>query len=391
MNKVETTPAAADETVIFANARIVLADRVVEGHLTVVGGYIAAIQSGNAPAGSHDLGGDYLLPGLVDIHTDHFEKHVFPRAHVRWDVMRAALAHDAQIIGSGITTVFDSICVGATIKKPERLKLLTPMVDALEAARAANMLRSDHLVHLRCEITDEAALDLTRTNVGKDIVRMVSVMEHLPGRRQSRNVEAYIGRRMAETGHARALVEKETEDLLAQSDEISRRIRPEIVALAHAHALPLLSHDDTDIDHVDEAVAEGIKISEFPCTLEAAQRAREHNMTIVGGAPNVLRGGSQSGNVAVKDLLAENLVDILASDYVPRSMIDGIFMIAGHETFDQDLPEAVCMASKNPAAAAGLHDRGEIAVGKRADLLHVGLHQHHPFLKQVWREGRRVA
>lgn len=391
MNKVETTTAAAQETATFANARIVLADKVIEGHLTVADGFIVAIESGIAPVGSQDLGGDYMLPGLVDIHTDHFEKHVFPRAHVRWDVMRAALAHDAQIVGSGITTVFDSICVGATIKNPERLKLLTPMVDALEEARAADMLRSDHLVHLRCEITDEAALELTRTNIGKDIVRMVSVMEHLPGRRQSRDVEAYIGRRMAETGHTRALVEKETEKLLAQSDEISRRIRPQIVALAHEHALPVLSHDDTDVDHVEEAVAEGIQISEFPCTVEAARRARHHNMTIVGGAPNVLRGGSQSGNVSVKDLLAENLVDILASDYVPRSMLDAIFMIADDESFEQDLSDAARMVSKNPAEAAGLSDRGEIAVGKRADLLHVGLHDTRPFLKQVLREGKRVA
>ncbi|WP_428641095.1 alpha-D-ribose 1-methylphosphonate 5-triphosphate diphosphatase [Roseibium sp.] len=381
---------AGSEVMLLKNARIVLCDEVVSGHVAVAEGRIVSVDTGVAPQAGLDLEGDYLLPGLVDIHTDHFEKHVYPRAHVRWDPLRAAMAHDAQIIGSGVTTVFDSICVGSTIKNSVRREILAPMIDALETAQAAGMLRAEHLVHLRCEITDAETPQLTEDNIGKDIVRMVSVMEHLPGRRQSRDLEAYIERRIADSGLSRPIVERETEKLLNLSDEISLKVRPAVIALAHAHGLPLLSHDDTELHHVDEAFAEGIPVSEFPCTVEAARKAKAYGMHVVGGAPNVLRGGSQSGNVAVSELMAEDLVDILASDYVPRSLLDGAFAIAGNETLRGGLAEAVRMVSRTPAEVAGLADRGEIAEGKRADLLHVGLHNSHPFVKQAWRAGQRV-
>lgn len=385
----KTVPTGSELTVL-KNARIVLGDEVVTGHVAVADGGIVAVDTGLAPQAGLDLDGDYLLPGLVDIHTDHFEKHVFPRAHVRWDPFRAAMAHDAQIIGSGITTVFDSLCVGATIKNPERREILAPMIDALEQAQTGGMLRSEHLVHLRCEITDDETTRLTEENIARDIVRMVSVMEHLPGRRQSKNIEGYIARRMADTGEPRHEAERVTRELLNHSDEISARVRPAVVALAHRYKLPLLSHDDTELEHIDEALAEGISVSEFPCTVEAARKAREHRMHVVGGAPNVIRGGSQSGNVAVADLLAEDLVDILASDYVPRSLLDCAFLVAADEHLQADLPAAVRMVSKHPAEVAGLIDRGEIAEGKRADLLHVGIHNGHPFVKQAWRAGTRV-
>ncbi|WP_299481242.1 alpha-D-ribose 1-methylphosphonate 5-triphosphate diphosphatase [uncultured Roseibium sp.] len=378
------------EVTVLKNAKLVMANEVVLGHLAFSKGRIVSVDAGVAPHSGEDLEEDYLVPGLVDIHTDHFEKHVFPRAHVRWDPLRAALAHDAQIIGSGITTVFDSLCVGATIKNPERREILSPMVDALETAQSAGMLRAEHLVHLRCEITDAETARLTEENIGKEIVRMVSVMEHLPGRRQSKDIEGYIQRRMADSGETRAAVERDVQELLNHSDAISEEVRPAVVALAHTHALPLLSHDDTELHHIDEAVAENITISEFPCTLEAARKAKQHGMHVVGGAPNVLRGGSQSGNVAVSDLMLEQLVDILASDYVPRSMLDSAFMIASEGSFQEDLAAAIRLVTKTPAEVAGLSDRGEIATGRRADLLHVGMHGGHPFVKRAWVAGTRV-
>lgn len=390
MNIAQQPDLTGGTTAVLKNARLVLADEVVSGHVAVNGGQIVAIDTGVAPRGGIDLDGDFLLPGLVDIHTDHFEKHLYPRAHVRWDPVRAALAHDVQIIGGGITTVFDSLCVGATLKNPERREILAPMIEALETTQAAGMLRAEHLVHLRCEITDPEAARLVEENIGRDIVRVVSIMEHLPGRRQSKDVEGYMQRRMADTGLPRSVVERDTRELLNFSDEISAAVRPAVVRMAHDHGLPLLSHDDTDPEHIDLALSEGISVSEFPCSLEAARLARENGMITVGGAPNVLRGGSQSGNVAVADLMAEKLVDILASDYVPRSLLDAVFLIAGTDHFEEGLPAAVRMASKAPAEAANLDDRGEIAVGKRADLLRVGLHGGHPFLKTAWRHGERV-
>lgn len=392
MNSIDTALRLdSADSFVLANARLVLADKVVTGNLVVENGKIAEIFHGDAPAYAMDFGGDFLLPGLIDIHTDHFEKHVYPRPHVRWDYVRAALAHDAQVIGGGVTTVFDSLCVGATSDNPERGEILAPMIEAIEKTQAAGMLRSEHFIHLRCEITDAETPALMEANIARPIVKVISVMEHLPGIRQSRDLTEWVKRTQKRTGESEERILARIEASVPDQLETGRRTRPLVVGLAKAHGLPLLSHDDTDIAHVDEAADEGVAISEFPCTMEAASEARARGMQIVAGAPNVLRGGSQSGNIAVKDLLAAELVDILASDYVPRSLLDATFVIASEPSFSYDLPAAVRMVTAAPAKAAGLDDRGEIAIGKRADLLRVGVFEGHPHLKQVWRAGHRVS
>lgn len=377
---------------VLSNARIILADRIAEGTVVVRDGVITEIDERRSPRPDDiDCGGDYLLPGLVDVHTDHFEKHVYPRAHVRWDFLRAALAHDAQVIGGGVTTVLDSLCVGATTDNPERAQILKPMIEALEKARDGGMLKAEHFLHLRCEVTDPETPALTEAHIDRPIVRLVSVMEHLPGIRQSRDLDAYVFRAAKSTGESHDRVREKIDILLAEKSHIGATVRPKIVDLARRRGLTLLSHDDTDIEHIDLAADEGVAVSEFPCTIEAAREARSRAMQIVGGAPNIVRGGSQSGNIAVRQLLEEKLVDILASDYVPRSMLDAAFLIAADESLDYDLPAAVRMVTKAPAEAAGFTDRGEIAVGRRADLVRVGLHEGHPFPRQIWRAGIRVA
>ena len=253
------------------------------------------------------------------------------------------------------------------------------------------MLRAEHLVHLRCEVIDEKTPGLMREVMDHPLVRIASVMEHLPGIRQTRDLDGYIRRVSDIRRESPEITRERVMEMIAEKSEIGRKVRPEVVALAKARGLPLLSHDDTDIAHVDLAADEGVAISEFPCTLEAAREARIRGMATVGGAPNILRGQSQSGNVAMRDLMAENLLDILASDYVPRSMLDAAFLIADSGDFTEELPAAIRMVSKAPAEAAGLPDRGEITPGRRADLVWIGLFEGHPFPRMIWREGMRVA
>jgi alpha-D-ribose 1-methylphosphonate 5-triphosphate diphosphatase len=376
---------------VLTNCRIVLDDAVIAGTLHIRDGVIASIDWGStAVPDAIDLEGDFLLPGLVDVHTDHLEKHVFPRAHVRWDMMRAVMAHDAQIIGGGVTTVFDSLCVGATVKNPERREILGPMIDALEFASANGMLRAEHLVHLRCEITDEKTSELTETNIDRDIVRVVSIMEHVPGKRQSHDVSHYLERRMKETGLARTVVERETRELIESLEINSAAVRGRVIELAKSRGMPMFSHDDLTVEHVRMARDEGIRVAEFPVSMEAAREARAAGMLNVLGAPNMLRGGSQSGNIAVSDLIAAGLVDILASDYVPRSMLDCAFMLASEPELGVDLSAAVRMVASAPARACGLDDRGEILPGLRADLIRVRLADKFPVVRAAWRAGRLV-
>lgn len=388
----EAHEAARGKVLILSNARVATPSHVLHGSVVIENGLIVEIHEGPShDPQALDFSGDYLLPGLVDIHTDHFEKQLYPRAHVRWDFMRAALAHDAQIIGGGVTTVFDSLCVGATTDNPERAEILKPMIEALEQAQSAGMFRAEHLVHLRCELTDPVTPQLTAEHIDREIVRVISVMEHLPGIRQSRDIEAYVHRACKSTGESPELVREKIKVLVAEKSQFAASTRPEVVALARSRAMPLMSHDDTDVAHIEEGIAEGVSISEFPCSMEAAEAAREAGMQIVAGAPNLVRGGSQSGNIAVRDLLAARLVDILASDYVPRSMLDAAFMISADPGLDYDLPSAIAMVTRNPALAGNLADRGAIATGLKADLIRVDLQDGHPFVKSAWRSGNRIA
>jgi alpha-D-ribose 1-methylphosphonate 5-triphosphate diphosphatase len=286
--------------------------------------------------------------------------------------------------------VFDSLCVGATEKNPERREILAPMIDALEFAGANNMLRAEHLVHLRCEITDEQTPALTAANIDREIVRVISIMEHIPGKRQSHDVTQYLDRRMKETGNSMEVVERETAQLLEMLEAGSAEVRADVIAMAKQRHLPMFSHDDLTVEHVHMARDEGIRVAEFPVSMVAAREARAVGMLNVLGAPNMLRGGSQSGNIAVSDLLAAGLVDILASDYVPRSMLDCAFMVASENELGIDLSAAVRMVTSAPARACGLEDRGEILPGLRADLIRVRLADKFPVVRAAWRAGQLV-
>jgi len=383
---------AEGASLTLVNATLVLPDGLVrKGAVRARGGRIEAVEPEASGGDAIDCRGDVVMPGIVDVHTDHFEKHVFPRSHVRWDALRAALAHDAQIIGSGTTTVFDSITVGTVAGDADRHTILAPMLDALQTGREAGMLRAEHLIHLRCETADARTPERLRDNVQRPLVRIVSLMDHTPGRRQSRDLAGYIARRMAETGLGREAVEAELRAAWARVEGVVERVRAEVLAAVAPLGLIVMSHDDVTKAHIDEARADGVTIAEFPTTLEAAHAARAAEMPVVAGAPNYLRGGSQAGNVAVAELLGEGLVDILASDYVPRSILDAVFAIAADPRLPLDLSAAAAMATLAPARAAGLADRGAIAPGLRADLLRVGVAAGQPFVRAAWREGVRVA
>lgn len=374
----------------LAGARIVTLDGVVDGALDLEDGHIVGLRTGAHPPGALDLAGDFLIPGIVDVHTDHVEAHVFPRAGVQWDFLNALMAHDAVVIAGGTTTVLDSLCVGASMKRPERRDLLVPLVAALERSRAEGLFRADHLLHLRCEICDPDTIALADATITSPLVRLVSVMDHTPGDRQSLDRERWLGQMAVDMGLDMTDAREAMAELLDRSARVGAEVRAHVVARAQAAGLPLMSHDDRTHAQVDQALAEGAVVSEFPTTLEAAAHARAQGMAVVMGAPNLLRGGSQSGNVSLRRLLEADLCDILSSDYIPRSPLDAAFAIGFDDSLPQDLPRAIAMATDAPARLAGLTDRGRIAVGLRADLVQVrkvGTHNH---IVAVWREGRRV-
>jgi alpha-D-ribose 1-methylphosphonate 5-triphosphate diphosphatase len=215
-------------------------------------------------------------------------------------------------------------------------------------------------------------------------------MDHTPGDRQSPDVERYITRQAASMDLSLDEMRARTAELIERSARVAAEVRADIAGQVLGRGLRLMSHDDASREHVRAAHDEGSTIAEFPTTLEAAREARKRGMAIVAGAPNFLRGGSQSGNVAVRDLLAEMLVDMLSSDYVPRSPIDCAFAIADDPSMPYTLPEALALVTVNPARAAGLTDRGAMEAGQRADLIRVRRAEGRIHVAAVWVDGRQV-
>jgi alpha-D-ribose 1-methylphosphonate 5-triphosphate diphosphatase len=373
---------------IFTNARIVTRDSEFDGAVEVRNGLIAEV--GESAAIGIDFEGDYLLPGLVELHTDNLEKHFSPRPGVRWPGRAAVVAHDAQVATSGITTVFDALALGDVIDGSGRVRGLEEMRDAIHAARKEDMLRSEHFLHLRCEVSYGPVLDLLSPLLDDPTVKLISVMDHTPGQRQFKDIAKYRQYYQGKFGMADEVFDAFVARTRRDHDAFSASNRAEIVRLCHERGLGLASHDDATPDHVLEAVRDRMTVAEFPTTVEAARASHEAGMAIMMGGPNLVLGGSHSGNIAALDLARIGLLDIVSSDYVPACLVSTPFLLAD-EVAEIDLPAAVRTVSLTPARAAGLTDRGEIAAGQRADLIRVRLCDGQPVVRSVWRSGERIV
>jgi alpha-D-ribose 1-methylphosphonate 5-triphosphate diphosphatase len=377
---------------VIGNARIVLADRVIEhGWVALADGRIAEIGEGDAPGGSEDAGGDLVMPGLIELHTDHLEMHYVPRPKVYWDPVAAVVSYDGQLATSGITTVLDSLRVWRQDGAEEVDGRAGVLAAAIATAREDNLLRSDHFLHLRCEIPMPSVVEEAKELVGRPDVRLMSLMDHTPGQRQFRD-EAKL--RDYYRGKGAGMTDAELDVLFERRFTFQKKYAAnnlrEIVALAHSHQIPLASHDDTTDENVTDAVRHRVSVAEFPTTIEAARGLHQAGIGILMGAPNVVRGGSHSGNIAAVDLAREGLLDILSSDYIPSSLLMAALQLPTHVP-GIDLAAAVRTVTKTPAEAIGLTDRGEVAPGKRADLIRVHVARDIPVVRSVWREGHRVA
>ena len=382
----ESPPAAE---MILTNARVVLPDAVVAGSVVVRGDGIVEVQPGRSslPA-ALDLDGDYLIPGVVDLHTDNLERQVLPRANARWPSRSAMLAHDSQVAAAGVTTVLDALCVGDLGFDKDRVRTFQEAVSDLDSLAGTGLLKAEHFLHLRCEVPAPDMPGLLDPVVEHALVRMVSLMDHSPGVGQYTNLDRYRALRRKD-GLADAEIDRRIEELQAQRARLRAPNRRGLLARIAGLPIVLASHDDETEAEIEENFADGIRISEFPVTMAAACAAKARGMDVIAGAPNLVRGGSHSGNVAVHDLARGEVVDAFASDYVPASLVEAAFLAA--EGGDRSLARAVALITANPARIARLDDRGRIAPGTRADLVRVRLLASTPVVRQVWRAGRRVA
>jgi len=373
---------------VLKNANIVLPDEVIIGTVKIVDGIIVDITSGSSVSGE-DMEGDYLTPGLVELHTDHLEGHYAPRPKVRWNPIAAVQAHDAQIAASGITTVFDALRIGFDQEAQTGIDDMRKLSSAIAEGREAGRLRADHFLHLRCEVSAPDCLSAFERFGVHPLVKLVSLMDHAPGQRQFTDIETYKSYYMSKLKVSEEEFIRYCEKRMGQSQQYSASTRKAIANACTERGIVLASHDDATVDHVAEATEQGIRVAEFPTTHLAAKASKESGMSVLMGAPNVVRGGSHSGNVSARELAEAGHLDIISSDYIPASMMQSAFFMA--DVMDAiTLPHAIKFVSSNPAKAVGLQDRGEIAIGKRGDLVRVQIAEHVPIIRTVWREGRRV-
>ena len=375
---------------VLANARLVLPDRVVPGWIVMQDGKIAEIGEGQTvPRGAIDCNGDLLTPGLVELHTDNLERHIEPRPEVMFPHLSAILAHDGELASTGITTVFDAMRVGSIHSGKGRYdKYARALATELLHLRARDTLRISHFLHLRAEICSETLLEELAEFGPDDRVGIVSLMDHTPGQRQFRDLsklKTYVAKK-------RRMTDAEFEDHVTHLTGLQARFgaihERGTVERARLLGAVLASHDDTTPEQVAVSYANGVGFAEFPTTVEAAQACRDNGISIMMGAPNIIRGGSHSGNVSALDLAQRGLLDIVSSDYVPSALLLSAFHLG---RLWNDLPRAIATVSDTPAKAAGLSDRGRIQTGLRADLVRVAELGDVPVVRGVWSRGRRVG
>lgn len=377
---------------ILANATLVLPGETVRGTLVLRDGVIAAMDDGTAvPKGGVDCGGDYIAPGLVELHTDNLERHLHPRPKVNWPHMASILAHDREMASVGITTVFDAIRVGSiqsSMNKRLRKKYARDVANEIAELRTQGVLKIRHHIHLRAETCSETLMEELDEFGVQDRVGIVSLMDHTPGQRQfadEAKFETYVrGKYNLPESDFVGYVDF-LKDLRARLGE---RQENAVVAAAARFGAVLASHDDTTFKQVEQSGRHGVRLAEFPTTVEAARACHTMGIVNILGGPNLVRGGSHSGNVSAIDLADLDLLDIVSSDYVPASLLLSAVQLGQHWG---DMARGLATVTATPAKMVNLTDRGRLEVGLTADVIRFGLTEHVPALQSVWSRGHRVA
>lgn len=374
---------------ILTNAKIILEDDVINGTIRFDQNGICAIDAGNTSVHSAiDVNGDFVAPGIVEMHTDNMEKHFVPRPGVFWpNGLAAAIAHDAQMAAAGVTTVYDSICAGSIYgQKDYRREIFGKVIDAIAEGVAHQIFRIDHAIHIRCELTGDELIGDIEPYVDHPLIKLASLMDHTPGRRQWRNLENL---RRYNIGSGEKTPEQHEEDVAIRMDIgplNMERNWPIVVEMFRSRHVPIATHDDTTEDDVVLGVDSGAVISEFPTTVEAADAARRHGLATIMGAPNIVRGGSHSGGVAASELARLGLLDGLSSDYVPSSLLQAVIKL--NKDLSLPLPETMAMVTWKVADMVGLKDRGRLKPGLRSDILRFRVIENTPIIGNVWANGQ---
>jgi alpha-D-ribose 1-methylphosphonate 5-triphosphate diphosphatase len=376
----------------LSNAKLITEGAEFLGSITFNEGGIIDIDEGASVVnGAIDCEGDYVCPGLVELHTDNLERHLQPRPGVRWTSKAAILAHDRELASIGITTVFDALRVGSVLSDENTtgyVKYARETASNVLSLLSTNSLKISHFLHLRAEICTDTLPDELDEFGDDDRVGLVSLMDHTPGQRQFRNVEKLREYLKGKHGFSDEKIEEHFAERVELQARVGKKHRDIAVAFSRSVGAILASHDDTTVEDVKSSANVGVTVAEFPTTIEAAKACRIENQYIIMGAPNVVRGGSHSGNIAATELGDAELLDILSSDYIPASLLMGAVRLGLRKN---DISAGIRLVTSAPADAAGLADRGRLEVGKRADIVRFRINDDMPIVGNVYAQGQQIA
>jgi alpha-D-ribose 1-methylphosphonate 5-triphosphate diphosphatase len=358
---------------LIRGATLVLPDRLIDdGWLLIEDTRILALgHTATCPAGANRIisaGGDLLLPGLIDLHSDAIEKMVQPRPNVQVAMPIPLLEMDWRLAGSGITTEFHALSLDDAEFGIRSEDFVDQFVTALFNTESLLMR---HRLHARLEITSDRGEMAVAQLISGGTAQLVSLMDHTPGQGQYLTEESYVEYITSTTAWSADDVAEHLVQKRLQAQGNSRRIA-RTARLAQEYGVALATHDDDSIAKVEEWSELGVNITEFPTTLAAARRAKEVGLAVCMGAPNVLLGRSTGGHVSALEAIQAGAVDILCADYYPRAMLAAMFKLVndGYCT----LPHAAKMVTANPARAVKMAEYGELAVGNIADVILIRQH-----------------
>ena len=325
---------------------------------------------GNGAVRIIDAEGGYVVPGFIDVHSDYIEHMASPRPNCLIDFDIAILEFERELLTHGITTMYHSISFYRSTEFPEKevrlprnTKRFVDLID--KANKNRRLLR--HKFHARFEIDSLERIKELETYILENKAHLLSFMDHTPGQGQYRDLghfrQAVKGYRKVSDAEIDVMIEKSQ-----AKEKLTIEAITELIYLAQKAGISVAAHDDDSPGRVEFNKSLGMKISEFPITMETALKARELGLHTVGGAPNVMLKGSHSGNLSAAEAILAGAVDALCSDYYPASLLHAVFML--HEVYGLDLPEAFRLITLNPAKAVGIDGEfGSIEPGKEADFL----------------------
>lgn len=388
--------------ILITGANMVLPDKVLPGDLLIRGRRIEQIipkwpGPGNTNSRNDheysdyriiEAGGMYLLPGMIDLHSDAIEKEITPRPQVYLPIYPALFELEKKVAAGGITTIYHSLSLGGEsavgIRKDETVAEVIKNIN--RNSRDRHMIRS--LVHLRYEITHLSGVALVEDLLARRLIHLLSFMDHTPGQGQYTVPGSYEHYAMKTYGFTADEARSIVENISSRRKQVDAGALKKLAALAKLQRVRLASHDDDSVSRVENMLDLGVTVCEFPINLETAHHAKLKGVHVAVGAPNVVRGASHDHNLKAAAAIEGGAADILCSDYYPPAMLLAVFKLAEG---GMDLPRAVAMVSLNPARALGLDRQyGSLEVGKKADLILVELYRDHPFVRKTLVGGQIV-